>query len=112
MYKALISGDPKWKKIASRTAGANRQAVRSAATRTIPAQGRHDAQPSAVVAADPDAGMITHTIPLGPGLRARLMLPEHLTMAQARRITAVVNSLAFEEDPSPGKEEVRAQDGE
>jgi len=53
---------------------------------------RHD--PLRVV---PTAGMIDHTLPLRPGVYARLALPENLTTKDAKRVAAFVTSLAFEE---------------
>jgi hypothetical protein len=41
--------------------------------------------------------MVPYDLPLRPGLRVRLVLPESLTRADAARISAFVNSLAFDE---------------
>jgi hypothetical protein len=41
--------------------------------------------------------MVPYDLPLRPGLRARLVLPEMLTRADADRIAAFVNSLAFDQ---------------
>lgn len=45
----------------------------------------------------PIVGLIEYPFPLRPGLRARLMLPEDLSAAEANRIAAFVRTLAFED---------------
>lgn len=42
--------------------------------------------------------MVPYDLPLRPGLRVRLVLPEMLTQADAKRIAAFVNSLAFDQE--------------
>jgi hypothetical protein len=41
--------------------------------------------------------MVPYDLPLRPGLRVRLVLPELLTQADAKRIAAFVDSLAFDQ---------------
>ena len=41
--------------------------------------------------------MVPYDLPLRPGLRCRLVLPEMLTQADAKRVAAFVNSLAFDQ---------------
>jgi hypothetical protein len=47
--------------------------------------------------ASPAVAMVPYDLPLRPGLRVRLVLPEILTQADAKRITAFVTSLAFDQ---------------
>jgi hypothetical protein len=47
-------------------------------------------------AAPPNLAMVSYDLPLRPGLRVRLVLPELLTQADAKRIAAFVDSLAFD----------------
>jgi hypothetical protein len=108
MYKALVSGDPNWKKLVPRPSS-TRQGTGANRSRT-PKTARPQTEEVAMVptsAGEPDMGMITHTVPLRSGHRARLVLPENLTMADARRINAVVQSLAFDEEPDHEGKEVR-----
>ena len=48
----------------------------------------------------PSAGLIEYPFPLRPGLRARLMLPEDLSVAEADRIAAFIHALAFDTPPA------------
>lgn len=48
----------------------------------------------------PAERMIPYEVPLRPNLRARLVLPEDLSARDARRISAFVQSLAFDENDS------------
>jgi hypothetical protein len=114
MYLAWLDKLPGWK-----TAGrADRRAPGSAvavaggqgndkpAARRRPSRSRTGAsaarQPSPdtepVAEPSPASPMIPYDLPLRPGLRVRLVLPEVLTRADASRIAAFVSSLAFDQD--------------
>lgn len=53
-------------------------------------------KPDGAPPAAPAPGLIEYPFPLRPGLRARLMLPEDLTAAEAERVSAFIRALAFE----------------
>ncbi len=57
------------------------------------------AKPAEDLPVVPQAGtpMVPYDLPLRPGLRVRLVLPEVLTRADAERIAAFVSSLAFDQ---------------
>ena len=63
-----------------------------------PAKPRADPDPAAGTPSVQAAAMVPYDLPLRPGLRVRLVLPEMLTQADARRIAAFVDSLAFSQD--------------
>jgi hypothetical protein len=52
---------------------------------------------------------VAYDLPLRPGLRVRLVLPEILTQADAKRITAFVTSLAFDQADIDEKGEFKAE---
>jgi hypothetical protein len=112
MYLAWLDKQPDWK-----TAGGWNRRPGSALVRVSQGNGKPAAKaksarskPSARSApppSDPDpatetipaaaAPMVPYDLPLRPGLRVRLVLPEVLTRADASRIAAFVSSLAFDQ---------------
>ena len=49
--------------------------------------------------------MIPYEVPLREGVRARLRLPEDLTVEEAERLCAVIQSLAFPAHDAPDTKE-------
>ncbi len=43
-----------------------------------------------------DPGLINYPFPIRSGIRARLMLPDDLTTAEAERVSAFIRALAIE----------------
>lgn len=105
MYRAWLDKRPDWKSAGLRSP-AKAVGVRSASNGTSPSKAR--ARRSAEAATRPpqdvteqllsaSTAMVPYDLPLRPGLRVRLVLPEILTQADAKRITAFVTSLAFDQ---------------
>jgi hypothetical protein len=117
MYRAWLDKQPDWKTAggwnrrkpgtALVRASAGRPAARSTGKPTKAVR-KPDPQPQPFdrrLEPESVSSMVPYDLPLRPGLRVRLVLPEILTRADADRIAAFVASLAFEEDagaPSGG----------
>jgi len=107
MYRAWLDNRSDWKSVSSRPPS-KAVAVKSTGTgKTTPkarsrraAASSADSSPDAAepVSAVPAIAMVPYDLPLRPGLRVRLVLPEILTRADAKRITAFVTSLAFDQE--------------
>lgn len=112
MYRAWLDKQPDWKTAGgwnrrkpgtalARPGSNGRQSTRSAGAHTKTSR-TPDVQPSpADRIPEPSAAlssMVPYDLPLRPGLRVRLVLPEVLTRADADRISAFVSSLAFDEN--------------
>jgi len=111
MYRAWLDKRPNWKS-ANLRSPSKAVAVRSAGNgRSTPRRSkRSPAEPPAQTstetvdppATSPNLAMVPYDLPLRPGLRVRLILPELLTQADAKRIAAFVDSLAFDQaDTTP-----------
>jgi hypothetical protein len=107
MYQAWLDKRSDWKSAGLRVQGKT-VAVRSASTgkavtkprsKKPPAESETRSSAEVVEASGPSsaAAMVPYDLPLRPGLRVRLVLPEMLTQADAKRIAAFVNSLAFDQ---------------
>jgi hypothetical protein len=84
-----------------KTTASNGRSKRPVATLPSP-QTPDDVGPSPSASPPPStSSMIPYDMPLRPGLRVRLILPEMLTQADAKRIAAFVNSLAFDQAEAP-----------
>jgi hypothetical protein len=123
MYVAWLEKRSDWKNVggrsrATKTAGAgsgsnNSKRVGSKSTQAraaaapAPAAPHRDGEPTSDV-----TPMVPYDLPLRPGLRVRLVLPEALTKADATRIAAFVNSLAFaDQSPPAGAENGNREEG-
>jgi hypothetical protein len=103
MYQAWLDKRPDWKtaggwgrrsaKGATRTARENGGTSRKG-SRAKPPAASEDASSGGH---QPGTPMVPYDLPLRPGLRVRLVLPEVLTRADAERIAAFVSSLAFDQ---------------
>jgi len=112
MYLAWLDKQPDWKQ----AGGWNQRAPGKALARVSQGNGKPAAKPKAgrsrgrfpLLPRDEPAPapetvpaattpMVPYDMPLRPGLRVRLVLPEVLTRADARRIAAFVSSLAFDD---------------
>jgi hypothetical protein len=105
MYRAWLDKRPDWKS-ANLRSPTKAVAVRSTSngTSTSKARARRSAeaatrqpQEATEQPLSPSTAMVPYDLPLRPGLRVRLVLPEILTQADAKRITAFVTSLAFDQ---------------
>jgi hypothetical protein len=112
MYRAWLDKRPDWKTLNGRPP-TKAVAVRSSGNGKPTPKGRvkrpaaeASARPTPESPADqlptsPSSPMVPYDLPLRPGLRVRLVLPEILTQADAKRITAFVTSLAFDQADIP-----------
>jgi hypothetical protein len=113
MYNAWLGKRPDWKSAGGRPP-TKAVALRPASNSKARPKGRPKGSSAAeslgqesLSPADPPAvpsavAMVPYDLPLRPGLRVRLVLPEMLTQADAKRIAAFVDSLAFDQgDPNP-----------
>jgi hypothetical protein len=111
MYLAWLDKRPDWKSASYFTAS-NAVAPRSAKDNVRPRAKRKPKLVEGVVTAEmlkitrssiepPVSAMVPYDLPLRPGLRVRLVLPEMLTQADAKRISAFVDSLAFDQAQVP-----------
>lgn len=108
MYLAWLDKRPDWKTASQRAPG-KALAVRPAGNGNLAAATRATRQrrsAPATASSLPDgreapapsvSESVVYDLPLRPGLRVRLVLPEMLTQADAKRIAAFVNSLAFDQ---------------
>jgi hypothetical protein len=107
MYRAWLDKRPDWKSIGGRPAS-KAVAVRSTSNgkpaprkrlNRSPVESATHGSPETVEppSAPPAVAMVPYDLPLRPGLRVRLVLPEVLTQADAKRIAAFVDSLAFDQ---------------
>jgi hypothetical protein len=93
-YRLWLSQSPDWKGApAPARATANGSSTSSGTARATVAKPRTTAGSSR----EPMPGTIDHTFPLRPGVYARLSLPEDMTSRDAKRLSAFISSLAFEE---------------
>jgi hypothetical protein len=111
MYRAWLDKRPDWKAanlhpptkaVAVRFSGNGKPVSKSRSKRQAeappgPASDATADQPPHLMS----AAMVPYDLPLRPGLRVRLVLPEILTQADAKRITAFVTSLAFDQAEIP-----------
>jgi hypothetical protein len=107
MYRAWLDNRSDWKSASSRPPS-KAVAVKSTGTGKAtsktrskrPAANSPDPSPDAAepVPSAPSIAMVPYDLPLRRGLRVRLVLPEILTQADAKRITAFVTSLAFDQE--------------
>lgn len=109
MYRAWLDKQSDWK-----SAGMASRAKSTRASRLGPVKQAPKATGKATNVVVTDSGfasdslaversgttMVPYDLPLRPGLRARLVLPEDLTKADADRIARFVGSLAFQPEPS------------
>lgn len=112
MYRAWLEKRSDWKSaglrppstaVAVRSTGNGRAASRSRPKRSsAEATAQGSTETVDAPAAPPNLAMVPYDLPLRPGLRVRLVLPELLTQADAKRIAAFVDSLAFDQaDATP-----------
>jgi hypothetical protein len=122
MYTAWLDKRPDWKSggrpRATKAAAAGSSSTNSKRTGAKTTRSRAAAAPVAAVPhrdSEPTSDvtpMVPYDLPLRPGLRVRLVLPEALTKADATRIAAFVNSLAFaDESPQSGAENETGEEG-
>lgn len=107
MYLAWLDKRPDWK-MTSYFGAATGQSTRPSRDSKAAANKRKptvkaDSAPSnasrtsAISMPESTEAMVPYDLPLRPGLRVRLVLPELLTSADAKRIKAFVDSLAFDQ---------------
>ena len=102
-YRAWLAnpGGSEWKAIAAARPTGSPTAARASKTSGKGSGSHARPNPPANAPVTPSAaGVIDYTVPLRPGVYARLGLPENLTTKDAARLTAFVQSLAFEEQPA------------
>lgn len=97
MYRRWLAEDPNWLPARSRTATAKARANGKVDRASVGEQ----PSGSALGVVPPDAptsrsGLVTYPLPLRPGLKATLILPEDLSSAEASRIAAFVSAVAFD----------------
>ncbi len=100
MYVKWLNDDPTWKPAQRRRAPkpvANGNGASAAPKPSV------QQQEPPKVDLPPQPGMITYPFPIRPGMQGKIMLPEDLTMREAKRIAAFVSTLAFEDEPEPPK---------
>jgi hypothetical protein len=95
-YRLWLEQSPDWKgAVAPARATANGSSHSSGGAKaTVVGRSRAAAAASAP---PPTPGTIDHTFPLRPGVYARLSLPEDMTSWDAKRLSAFISSLAFDE---------------
>lgn len=104
MYVKWLNDDPTWKPAQRRrTPKAAPSNGGSHTVSTAPKKALPPHQEPPKVDLPPQPGMITYPFPIRPGMQGRIMLPEDLTMREAKRIAAFVSTLAFEDEPDPPK---------
>jgi hypothetical protein len=112
MYRAWLEKRPDWKTAGLRppskavaVRATNGKPPSKARVKTTPQKptSASSTDEADLPAAPSNLPMIPYDLPLRPGLRVRLVLPEMLTQADAKRIAAFVNSLAFDQ-AQPSKE--------
>jgi hypothetical protein len=113
MYLAWLDKRPDWKtaarpdgaEVTARSASNGRPAGKGKARRVVHVEAisRQMRDGMAAVRSESGSGsqMVPYDLPLRPGLRVRLVLPEMLTRADAKRIAAFVDSLAFDQAEPP-----------
>ncbi len=112
MYRKWLVDDPSWRP-RSRS-GSNKSAATPATKATnrtrAPRSGHVEEatlghkEPEAQLPRSevPRQGMITYPFPIRPGVQGSITLPDDLTPREAKRISAFITTLAFEEDePQP-----------
>lgn len=93
-YRLWLDQSPDWKgATAPVRATANGSSHSSGSAKAAVGRGR--AAESATP--PPTPGTIDHTFPLRPGVYARLSLPEDMNSRDAKRLSAFISSLAFDE---------------
>ncbi|WP_432537680.1 hypothetical protein [Kineococcus arenarius] len=94
--RTFLTGDASVNTPTGEAAGGDGAAVDAEVVEDVPAD--------AAVVVDPaaGAGLLRHTIPLRDGGRAEVAVPERLTRADARRIAAVLDALALDDEEVPG----------
>jgi hypothetical protein len=106
MYRAWLDKRPDWKSaslrpptkaVAIRSATNGKPAPKTRAKRSAEVTPRPQPDASEQLPQHSSSAMVPYDLPLRPGLRVRLVLPEMLTQADAKRITAFVTSLAFDQ---------------
>lgn len=106
MYKAWLDRRPDWKShggrptskaVVVRPSGNGKPAPKKRPGKSPVQQPTAPASPELVEPVSTAVAMVPYDLPLRPGLRVRLVLPELLTQADARRIAAFVDSLAFDQ---------------
>jgi hypothetical protein len=103
MYKKWLVKDDSWRP-AQRKSSAKKSTPNGKSTPADKGQVTSPAeQQTPKVDPPPQPGMITYPFPIRPGMQGRIMLPEDLTMREAKRIAAFVSTLAFEDEPEPPK---------
>ena len=99
MYGKWLAGEP-WqpatrKRTPRATTPSNNGSASSTQMSTVQEQPKVE-QP-------PQPGMITYPFPIRPGMQGKITLPENLSVREAKRIAAFINTLAFEDEPEPQK---------
>jgi hypothetical protein len=106
MYRAWLDKRPDWKSatlrpptkaVAVRSATNGKPTPKARTKRSAEAGPRPPLEPTEQPSPPSSSAMVPYDLPLRPGLRVRLVLPEMLTQADAKRITAFVTSLAFDQ---------------
>jgi hypothetical protein len=106
MYRAWLDKRPDWKSanlrpqskaIAVRPPSNGKPTPKVRVKRSAEAATRAPLEMTEQPSASSSSAMVPYDLPLRPGLRVRLVLPEMLTQADAKRITAFVTSLAFDQ---------------
>jgi hypothetical protein len=98
-YRAWLSHSPDWKPKGSGSTRANRTASKKSAA-TTPAAGSVEQKGEAGGYVPHHTTLIEYPLPLRPGVRALLALPEDLSETEAKRVARFVESLAFAEQPA------------
>ncbi|WP_432507045.1 hypothetical protein [Kineococcus arenarius] len=93
--RTFLTGDASVNAPTGGAAGGDGAAVDAEVVEDVPAD-------AAVVDPAAGAGLLRHTIPLRDGGRAEVAVPEGLTRADARRIAAVLDALALDDEEVPG----------
>lgn len=97
MYTKWLAKDDSWRPATRTRATARKAALPRPADST---QSTSPAEQQAQLAPT-QSGMITYPFPIRPGMQGQIMLPEDLSMREAKRIAAFVSTLAFEDEPEP-----------
>lgn len=111
-YRAWVTKEPDWKPATSRSPQREGKIrAREAAKNGVVTPVKNGKSNTGAQARDgagtgdrpppPPAGMIEYPYPIRSGLQARLVLPEDLSVSEARRISAFVSSLAWPAEDAP-----------
>lgn len=98
MYRKWLSHERDWLPSRSRAGAARTRSSAAPLAQSDPEAAGRVVTRSAEVEnpGPPHLGMVTYPLPIRPGVKVTLILPEDLTISEARRIASFVSAIAFD----------------